>query len=142
MSDLVHLEQLVRFRLRDLVDRDAGHHRDDIGHVLFGDVVHRVLRLQLPFAFGDVKVAEEFLLQVAQPGGFLEVLVLDDLVLRLLDLLDFAFEVEDLLRDMDVREVDPRARLRPARRSPCPGGYRSVMYRSLSLTAASIALSV
>ena len=74
-------------------------------------VVHRVLSLELPFALGDLQVAQELLLEVAQARGFLEVLALDNLVLGLLDLLDLCLQVEDLLRNVNVCQVHAGARL-------------------------------
>ena len=78
--------------------------------MLFRHLVHHVLRLQFPFPLGDVKVAQQLLLKVAQAGRLLEILVLDHLVLRLFDLLHFPFEVDDLLGDVNVRQVDPCTR--------------------------------
>ena len=71
--------------------------------------VDGVLGFQLPLTLGDFEVAQELLFEVAQPRRLFEVLALHDLVIGLLDLLDLRFEVDDLLRHVDVRQVNPRA---------------------------------
>ena len=54
----IHLQKLLRFGFGDLIDRNAGHHRDNVGDALFTHLVDRVLRLQFPFAFGDLQIAQ------------------------------------------------------------------------------------
>ena len=82
---VLHAEELLALFLGELVDRDAGPHREDLGDGLFVDLVEQVDPGVLDLALLGLLAGQELLLGVAQAAGLLEVLPLDGLLLGLDD---------------------------------------------------------
>ena len=76
--DLVfHREQFRGFLLLHLLERHAGHLRDDVHHVLVGHDHFLLFALFAPFGQNALELFLRLLLLVAQRGRLLEVLLLD-----------------------------------------------------------------
>ena len=120
---LLHPQQLAAFLLRDLVDRDAGHHGHHFGHVLLAHLVTVALALFFPLALGASPVPPAGALLVAQLGGFLEVLASSPpcsspaLISSIL-----AFERPGCSSGTTMLVMCTRRPPRPARRWPCRAG--------------------
>src|SRR5690606_34465180 len=103
---ILHLEELLLLGLRDLVDRNSGHHGHYLRNVFLRNVVDLGLGLALPLLLGFFEFFLKLLLLVTQARGFLEALALDDPVLLFADLFNLLFEVHDLLRNADIGKVN------------------------------------
>ena len=86
MELVLHGEELLGLLLGELVDRDAGPHREHLGDGLLVDLVEQVLALRLQLGLAFVLAGLKLLFRVAQAAGLLEVLGLDGGLLALDDL--------------------------------------------------------
>ena len=90
----LHADQLLRFGLGQLEDRDTGPHRDDVGDLFLAD--RRLLGSAFalgPALLGLALVVRELALLIAKIGGCLEVLAFDRRLLLLADALDLVFQL-------------------------------------------------
>src|SRR5262249_435835 len=90
---VLHAEELGRFFLGELVDRNTRPQCQHFGDRLFVDLVEQVDTLGAPLALFGRTLLEQRLLTVAQLRGPLELLRLDGRFLLLADLRDFVFEL-------------------------------------------------
>ena len=98
LERLAHLHELLRPRCDEILSTGMPVIiATTCGDVGVGHVVDLGLGLALPLFLRVLELLLELLLLVAEPGGFLELLALDDLVLLLPDGLDLLFELDDLL---------------------------------------------
>ena len=87
---VLHADELLRFGLGELEDRDAGPHRDDVGDLLLADLRALATLARGPLVLELLLLVGEAALLVAQVGGLLELLGVDRGLLlapRRLDLL-------------------------------------------------------
>ena len=108
---LLHFEELLGLGLRHALHRDAGHHRDHFGHVLFIHCGHDLVLGLFPALLGLFQFPVQLLFAVAQDGRPLEFLRLDHRLFLAANFLDLLFQLGDLLRHPDVGQMNPRARL-------------------------------
>ena len=87
-----HREQFRGFLLLHLLERHAGHLRDDVHHVVGGHDHFLFLALLAPFGEDALELFFRLFFLVAQRGGFLEILRLDRGFLVGPDLLDLLLD--------------------------------------------------
>ena len=104
----LHLHQAKTFVLGDTLHRNARHHGDDFGDVLFGHW-HPVREgVAVPFFLGFLQLLGEFHLVVAMLAGIFETLFGDGLFFLFPYGFDFFLKCGDLVRHVDVADVHPR----------------------------------
>ncbi len=105
---LFHLEQLLGFRLLHALERNAGHFRDDVHHVVAGHEHFLFFALLAPFRQNRIEFLFGLLFLVAQRRGFFEILRLDRGFLFQPNLLDLLLDFLHVRRTR--HRVDARAR--------------------------------
>ena len=103
-----HREQLLRFLLLHSLERNAGHFRDDVHHVVRGHEHFLLFPFLAPAGQNAVELLLRLLFLVAERGGFLEILGLDRGFLLDANLFDLLFDLLHVRRPR--HRVDPRAR--------------------------------
>ena len=93
MELFLHAQQLRGLLLGELVDRDTGPQREDLGDGFLVHLVEQVDALGAPLPLLAGALLEQRLLAVAQRGRALELLSLDRGFLLLADLRDLVFEL-------------------------------------------------
>src|SRR6185312_6255885 len=106
-----HVPKLFRFSLNHPLDGNAGHHTYYLGDIFLIDRIPFVLALFLPLGLGLFQLFLQTLLGIPQRGRLFELLALHHLVLLVLHVLDLLFEIDDILRNIDIFQVYARAYL-------------------------------
>jgi hypothetical protein len=113
----LHVEELLRLFLGELVDGNTGPQREHLGDGFFVDFVEQVDAGGLDLDFLGGTLVEQLLLGVAETAGFFEALRLDGILLLLLNLGDFVlelFEVGRRLPASSTRSIALSGRCRSA----------------------------
>src|SRR3954452_9014912 len=105
---LLHADEALGLGLRQLEDRDARPHRDDVGDLLLADLGLLGLLGVAPLLLELTLLLRQLALLVAQRSGLLELLALDRVFLVLADLLDLLLELAVPRRSR--HRLDPHAR--------------------------------
>src|SRR6476661_199333 len=100
-----HLEELLALILSDAAHGNAGHHGNNFCHVFLLHRVALLLGFFFPVFLGRVELLEQLFLGVAELGRFLVLLGFHHAVFLRLDVLNLAFQGEDIFRHHDVIDV-------------------------------------
>ena len=100
-----HTDQAGGFRLCDTCNRDAAHHGHDIGHVIEVHGIALGFGFFLPGTLGVLQLLDQLFFGIAQTSSLFVFLTAHHAVLFRLDIRNLVLEIDDVLRNVDIRNV-------------------------------------